>query len=303
MRNDGFEYRERLGAEADGQPLLVYLTRRYVHSSASDWKSRIESGRVLLDSKPARPDTVLHRGQTLVWRRPPWTEPDAPSSFAVLYEDDELLAVAKPAGLPTLPGGGFLRATLLHRVREYAANAAPAHRLGRWTSGIVLFARTHEARTALARQWAARKAVKRYRALAVGEPARSEFEIATPIGPVPHASLGSVHAATPAGKPALTRVVVIEQRESVFLGDVWIETGRPHQIRIHLAAAGHPLAGDPLYAAGGTPAPDNRALPGDPGYNLHAAELTVRHPRTAREIRIRCAPPRLLCRSVDDPDR
>jgi 23S rRNA pseudouridine1911/1915/1917 synthase len=291
MINEGCEYRERLGPQADGERLLAYLARRYRHSSMTAWRDRIESGRVLVDSNTARSDSILRRGQTLVWRRPPWREPDAPASFAVLYEDADLLAVGKPAGLPTLPGGGFLQSTLLNRVRAYAPGATPVHRLGRWTSGLVLFARTRESRVELTRQWVGREPVKRYRALASGEPTRPEFEITTPIGPVPHAVLGTVHAAASNGKAARTRVAVLERRDDGFLCDVWIQTGRPHQIRIHLAAAGHPLAGDPLYPVGGTPPQNTRALPGDSGYLLHAAELTVRHPRTARELRLRCAPP------------
>lgn len=294
--NRGYDYRERLGAEAEGDALLDYLARRYRHSSAAEWKTRIESGRVLIDSRPARVDSVIRRGQILVWRRPPWSEPDAPASFAVLHEDEELLAVAKPAGLPTLPGGGFLSATLLHQVRARAADAVPLHRLGRWTSGVVLFARTLQARRELSRQWAAREIGKRYRALACGEPARREFSVTTPIGPVPHPLLGSVHGASPEGKPSMTSIAVIQRREDAFLCDVRIATGRPHQIRIHLAWAGHPLVGDPLYAAGGLPAPGCTALPGDPGYRLHAAELEFRHPRTGRTVTIECAPPPALRR-------
>jgi 23S rRNA pseudouridine1911/1915/1917 synthase len=294
--NDGFEYRERLGPEAEGERLLAYLARRYRHSSTSAWRERIESGRVLVDATPASAAAVLRRGQTLIWRRPPWDEPSAPASFAVLYEDDPLLAVAKPAGLPTLPGGGFLQTTLLHRVRAYAPGASPLHRLGRWTSGLVLFAKTRTARAELVRQWAAGGIRKRYRALAGGEPARREFSVDARIGPVPHPVLGTVHAATPEGRPAESRVVVLERRARGFLCDVFIATGRPHQIRIHLAAAGHPLAGDPLYGPGGVPAPGCRAVPGDPGYRLHAAELGFRHPRTGAKVAIECAPPPLLRR-------
>jgi len=292
--NDGFAYRELLGPQADGERLLPYLSRRYRHSSSAEWKERIESGQVLVDAVPTRCNDIIRRGQTLVWCRPPWEEPEAPETFAVLFEDDDLLAVAKPAGLPTLPGAGFLRATLLHRVRVYAPDAAPLHRLGRWTSGVVLFARTAEARAELTRQWAARGIRKRYRALAGGAPAQRIFDVHEPIGPVPHPLLGTVHAASPAGKSASSRVVVLERRDGAFLCDVSIATGRPHQIRIHLAAAGHPLVGDPLYVAGGRPAPGCRALPGDPGYRLHAAELTFRHPHTSREITVECAPPPLL---------
>jgi 23S rRNA pseudouridine1911/1915/1917 synthase len=292
--NDGFAYRERLGPRADGERLLSYLSRRYLHSSPAEWRERVESGQVLVDEKPAGCEEIIRRGQMLVWYRPPWEEPEAPETFAVLFEDHELLAVAKPSGLPTLPGAGFLQATLLHRVQVYAPDAAPLHRLGRWTSGVVLFARTGEARAKLTRQWVARGVRKRYRALAGGEPTRRVFDVNDPIGPVPHPLLGTVHAASPAGKVASSHVVVLEQRDGAFLCDVSIATGRPHQIRIHLAAAGHPLVGDPLYVAGGRPAPGCRAVPGEPGYRLHAAELTFRHPRTSRQITVDCAPPPLL---------
>lgn len=293
--NEGCAYRERLGPDAEGQTLLVYLSRRYVHSSLEEWAARIAEGRVRLDNQTGQADSALRRGSELVWDRPPWAEPEAPRSFAVLYEDEDLLAVAKPAGLPTLPGANFLQATLLFKVQAYAPDAAPVHRLGRWTSGVVLCARNHHARTALMRQWSGKEVVKRYRALASGYPKWDKQTISTPIGPVPHRWLGQLHAASPEGKPALSQATVLERRADSFLCDVDIATGRPHQIRIHLAAAGHPLVGDPLYVVGGLPAPDTQAVPGDPGYHLHAAELSFRHPRTGRAVVIECAPPSRLC--------
>jgi 23S rRNA pseudouridine1911/1915/1917 synthase len=289
--NQGYEYRERLGPEADGRTLLAYLSRRHRHSSPAEWAARIADGQVLVDDRSMPPEGVLRRGSSLVWRRPAWIEPDVPRSFAVLYEDEDLLAVAKPAGLPTLPGANFLQNTLLHQLRSYAPDAAPLHRLGRWTSGVVICARNRHARAYLVRQWAAQHVVKRYRALAAGTPGFNEITVSVPVGPVPHALLGTLHAAAPDGKPALSRVMVIERRAGAFLCDVFIATGRPHQIRIHLAAAGHPLVGDPLYAKGGQPAAHSRALPGDPGYHLHAAELKIRHPRTGRALVIECEPP------------
>jgi 23S rRNA pseudouridine1911/1915/1917 synthase len=289
--NHGHDYAEVLGPEAEGRRLLDWLVSRYPHSSADVWRQRIEEGRVLLHDRTALAGDVLRRGQSLVWRRPAWDEPDAPATFDVLFEDEDLLAVAKPAGLPTLPGAGFLENTLLSRVRLRDRHASPVHRLGRFTSGIVLFARNEAARADLSRQWAARSVFKRYRALATGDPAQDAFTIATPIGPVPHPVLGTVHGASPAGKPSSTKIAVVERGYHVFVCDVVILTGRPHQIRIHLAAAGHPLAGDPLYGPGGLPIPGSRALPGDPGYSLHAAELRFRHPRSSVPVRIDCATP------------
>jgi 23S rRNA pseudouridine1911/1915/1917 synthase len=295
--NDGYEYREQLGPTADGATLLAHLADRYRHSSAKEWAARIEAGQLFLDGRRAAADALLRRGGELVWRRPPWEEPPAPREFTLIYEDGELLAVAKPAGLPTLPGAGFFQSTLLHLVRAQAPDAAPLHRLGRWTSGLVLFARTPQARGELLRQWSGREVEKRYRALVSGLPPWERLIIDTPIGPVPHGSLGTIHAASAGGKTSLSRVTVLERRADACLCDVAIETGRPHQIRIHLAAAGFPLVGDPLYRPGGLPDPDSRALPGDPGYMLHSAELSFRHPRTGRRMVIRCQPPAPLCRS------
>jgi 23S rRNA pseudouridine1911/1915/1917 synthase len=298
--NNGCEYRELLGPDTDGRMLLDYLSMRYSHSSRGEWEARIVSGLVLIDSKPTHADTILRSGSELVWQRPPWLEPDAPRSFDLLYEDEDLIAIAKPAGLPTLPGANFLQTTLLHLVRAYAPDAAPLHRLGRWTSGLVLCSRNHAARTAMMRQWSANRIGKRYRALARGLPALDEMTIATRIGPVPHALLGSIHAADPNGKPALSHVTVLERGTDSFLCDVRIATGRPHQIRIHLATIGHPLVGDPLYGTGGIPLPDTRALPGDPGYHLHSAELSFCHPRTGREVVLTCELPKILRISAEN---
>lgn len=292
--NLGCEYRERIGRDAGAQTLLAYLSQRYRHSTAEQWAAHIANGLVRINSQPAHCESELPIGCELTWRRPPWIEPAAPKSFSVIYEDDDLLAVAKPAGLPTLPGANFLQATLLYQVQRYTPEAAPVHRLGRWTSGLVLCARNQHARANLAKQWTNHAVRKRYLALACGLPGWNSITIAAPIGRVPHALLGSVHAAAANGKPALSHVTLLERRADSVLCDVSIVTGRPHQIRIHLAVTGHPLIGDPLYQIGGCPSPDSHALPGDPGYYLHAAELRFQHPGTGKELFLKCEPPATL---------
>lgn len=297
-RNDGFTYRERVAHTSSGETLLAYLGARYRHSPPAAWAARIEAGEVLIDALRAGVEQSLRAGQELTWTRPPWDEPDAPLDYAILGEDGDVIVVAKPAGLPTLPGAGFLQSTLLHQVRRHAPGATPVHRLGRWTSGVVLFARNPFAGAELARQLRSREIGKRYRALASGDPPWDELTIDRPIGRVPHPRLGTVHAAAPDGKPSVSRVEVVERRPGAFLCDVRIETGRPHQIRIHMSAAGYPLAGDPLYTDRGRPSAGCSAVPGDPGYALHAAELTFRHPRTGRQVTSTCPPPPELSRST-----
>jgi 23S rRNA pseudouridine1911/1915/1917 synthase len=293
--NNGFEYRKRLGGDAAGLKMIDYLTRRYSGFTQEEWLDRIDSGRILLDGIPSSQDAILRPGRILSWMRPPWEEPEAPMSFAILYRDAHLLGIAKPEGLPTVPGGGrFMDHTLLSLVRHHYPGANPLHRLGRGTSGAVLFAMTAEAASMISQIWSNGRILKVYRALACGHPAKDEFEVDTPIGPVPHRILKTIHAACPAGKPAHSHINVLERREGCSLLQIRITTGRPHQIRIHLAAAGHPLVGDPLYVAGGIPAENSRALPGDLGYHLHSELLGFPHPATGEWTEIACAPPPLL---------
>jgi 23S rRNA pseudouridine1911/1915/1917 synthase len=288
-RNGGYAFRERI--RQGGAPLLEHLARDHAHSSAEQWRARVEAGELELDGRPAGVDAVLAAGSELVWHRPPWEEPAADTRFQVLYEDALLVVVAKPRGLPTLPGAGFLEHTLLAQVRARFPEANPMHRLGRATSGLVLFARTHAAAAALQAAWRGHRIGKVYRALGQGVAGEDALVITTPIGPVPHPLLGTVQAASPLGKPALSRVWALARREQDTLFQVEIETGRPHQIRIHLAWAGHPLVGDPLYGPGGLPLADRPGLPGDGGYFLHAERLRFLHPGTGAPMEIWAPPP------------
>jgi 23S rRNA pseudouridine1911/1915/1917 synthase len=299
--NQGFTYTEIIDHRGEGRPLLDYLTDRYGHTPKSGWEERIGAGLVLLGDEPARCADVIRKGQRLSWLRPPWEEPEAPLAYGVLFEDEDLLAVAKPSGLPTLPGGGYLENTLLALVRRRHPEASPIHRLGRGTSGVVLFARTAASGRTLCRALREQQMIKIYRALVQGLPSRDAFSVAVPIGPVIHPGLGTVHAASPQGRAALSHVRILEGRESNSLVEVHIETGRPHQIRIHMAACGHPLVGDPLYASGGGFRQDQSALPGDEGYLLHALRLTLPHPRSGLPFAIECQAPRVLRPQTTSP--
>ncbi len=298
MRNRGHVHEERVGADGAGRTVLEHLDTRWGRSGGGAWPERIASGAVRVDGLPASAGQRLRAGQRLAWFRPPWDEPDVPRSTAILLRDQDLLAVAKPRGLPTLPGGGlYLKSTLLALVRSFDPEASPVHRLGRDTSGVVLFARTAAARTALHRDLRDRRVRKVYRALCAGHPERDAFEVDAPIGEVAYPPTGTIHAADPGGRPSRSRVRVLERRDGdapASLVEVEIETGRPHQIRIHRALAGHPLVGDPLYGPGGRPIDGGTAVPGDPGYALHALRLELVHPRTGAPVVVECAPPPAL---------
>lgn len=293
--NSGYRHRAQLGSEVRGLHLLEHLAVTHPRDSLETWRTRLAAGELDLDGVVLTEDVALRPGQWLAWSRPPWEEPEAPLATAVLYEDAALLAVAKPSGLPTLPGGGaFQEHTLLALVRRRWPEASPMHRLGRGTSGLVLFAPTAAAAAPLRAAFQAPEATKVYRALCQGHPQADAFDIDAPIGEVPHAPLGTVHAAAPDGRPAHSSVRVLARREGAALVEVAITTGRPHQIRIHLAFAGHPLVGDPLYGPGGLPLEGSLTVPGDPGYLLHAHRLTLRHPCTGEPLVLTCAPPPAL---------
>lgn len=286
--NSGYIYREKVSQRGTGRELAALLAELHSHSNAQVWRERIARGEVLVDGALPAPEQALHAGQTIAWSRPPWEEPQVETRFEVIFEDEDLLAVAKPRGLPTVPAGGeFLENTLLWQVRKRAPDASPMHRLGRSTTGLVLFARTSRARALVQQAFRAGQIGKSYRALAQGAPP-ARLVLDTPIGPVAHPRLGHLHAASASGKPAHSEALLLEQRPGCALLEVAIETGRPHQIRIHLAAAGYPLVGDPLYLAGGGV---SAALPGDSGYFLHAHRLQLTHPRTGAPLSLFCQPP------------
>lgn len=290
--NQGYRYRRVLGPEASGLSVHAYLVEFFDHSTATEWKQRLDAGQVLLDEKTAQALHPLRAGQVLTWNRPPWIEPNAPVAYQVIHEDESLVAIHKPSGLPTIPGGGFYLNTLVNRVRREFPSALPLHRLGRGTSGLVLFAKNSRVASLLHQQWP--RVEKQYQALATGMALLDRYDIDFPIGPCPHERLGQVHGATPEGKPARSLARVLEKRPASTVFEVDLLTGRPHQIRIHLACIGHPLVGDPLYASGGHPEPESPGLPGDTGYHLHARTLRFVHPRSGKRLELTAPLPEVL---------
>jgi len=290
--NEGYVYRDRVRAADAGASVLDYHVARYRHSDAETWRRSIECGRVRVNGRSVSPAERLRSGDQLEFHRPPWSEPEAPLAFEVVFEDEQVLVVAKPAGLQVLPAGPFLERTLSSQVRASdpgRATSAPVHRLGRGTSGLVLFGKTPLARAFLSHQFRERTPRKTYLAIAAGCGLPGSCVARHRIGRVPHGPL-HIHCAKSDGKTSVTRLRVlardrVAQRSLVAAQPI---TGRPDQIRIHLAACGAPLAGDRLFGFGGVPVSDAR--PGDGGYLLHAASLRFEHPATRRRLKLRSLP-------------
>jgi 23S rRNA pseudouridine1911/1915/1917 synthase len=167
------------------------------------------------------------------------------------------------------------------------ADASPAHRLGRGTSGLIAFGKTRLARASLTRQLRELSLGKTYLAWVAGTRLPTSFAARQRIGRVAHGPL-TIHAADAHGRAALTRVRVLRRTADRTLVAAQPITGRPDQIRIHLAAAGAPIVGDPLFGEGGVPKSD--APPGAGGYLLHSAALSFEHPRSGARVRLRSLP-------------
>ncbi|KPQ40401.1 MAG: 23S rRNA pseudouridine1911/1915/1917 synthase [Phormidium sp. OSCR] len=300
MLNQGWTYTDRLGSVRSGLTVLDYYAQRYRHSTRGMWRDRILRGQIYLNDTPTTPDTPLQPGQCLTYHRPPWEEAEVPLGVDYLYEDEDVLLVGKPAGLPVLPGAGFLQNTLLFQLRREYPQVSPIHRLGRGTSGIMLWARSSRGRVRLSQQLRNRQMVKVYRAWVGDWSHEDDLRIEQRIGKLPHPTLGTVYGATDAGRRSQSRVTVVSRREDGVLLQVRIATGRPHQIRIHLAAVGHPLVGDPLYSPGGglnltvNPETQTYPVPGDCGYFLHSFRLGFHHPSSGDWQCWDCSPPERL---------
>ena len=322
MLNRGYACTTIISSKHQGRTVLSHLASLYPHSTPQDWQQNLNNREVTVDGVTANGSESLTSGQTLVWNRPPWIEPESPQHFEILFEDHHLLAVNKPGGLPTLPGGGFMENTLLRLVQKQTPNANPVHRLGRGTTGIVLFAKTAQAAAKLGADWNTPRIQKIYWALAQNMAQHDAYEILTPIGLVPHPRIGMVWAANPSGKPSKSLAKVISRAPGSTASlcpvvpafcdsgqarqasstaspctpgtttfEVSLNSGRPHQIRIHLASIGHPLVGDPLYGLSGQPLENLPGLPGDGGYFLHARFLNFHHPITDEQINLEAALP------------
>jgi 23S rRNA pseudouridine1911/1915/1917 synthase len=263
---------------------LVRFFPEYSRSRLQEWITRQQ---VRVDGEFATTKQKVWGGEKLEVL--PQTHPaDQPHlaediALAIVYEDDALLVINKPVGMVVHPGSGNWEGTLLNALLHHAPQleqvprAGIVHRLDKDTSGLMVVAKTLTAQTALVRQLEARSVQREYLALVHGELARAG-KVDAPIGR--HPSQRVKMAVVERGKAAVTHYQIEERFPSCTLLRCRLETGRTHQIRVHMARIGHPLVGDRVYLKGPQKCvPQLRALLGGfPRQALHATRLALEHP-------------------------
>ncbi len=265
----------------------------------------IVDGRVEVNGRPAKPATNVREGDRLECRPP---EPRAApglvaeaGDLTVLHEDPDLVVLDKPAGIAVHPGAGRDRGTLvhflLHRYPEIggvggAARPGIVHRLDLDTTGAMAVARSADAYAGLSAAFAERRVEKTYLAVVYGAPRPPSGRIDLAIGR--HRHDRKRMQVRRDGRPAVTRYRTMETAGGVSRLELDLETGRTHQIRVHLKAAGHPLIGDPTYGEArwkGLPGPLRRPLKTFSRPALHAWRLAFEHPVTGKPIAVEAPVP------------
>ncbi len=269
----------------DGLTLMQTVCQAYPHIDQHQWNEWFAAGHILFDGQVVSPTRTVRGGQQYMHLFPGTVEPDVNASIQVVFEDNDLVVVDKPAPLPMHPSGRFNKNTLIWIVRSVyqGERLRPTHRLDANTTGMVVLARNAEAARNLRKQFDAGTIKKTYLARCIGHPPDDHFVNETPIGRQRGTAGRRVTDAN--GKPATTLFVVL-QRSDDGTSEVLAQpiTGRTNQIRIHLWQSGFPIYGDPMYLPDGKLGQRQTRRPTDPVMHLHAHCLQITHPTTGQPI-------------------
>jgi 23S rRNA pseudouridine1911/1915/1917 synthase len=272
---------------------LSHLLPEFSRSRLAHW---IRTRRVELDGRPVLPKARVWGGEKVLLHPvpDPATTAAAPEAIAldIVHADAAILVIAKPAGLVVHPGSGNWSGTLMNALLAHAPQLAAlpragiVHRLDKDTSGLLVVAKTLAAQTSLVRQLQARTVKREYLALVHGRVAR-DGKVEAPIGrhPVQRTRMAVVAR----GKPAVTHFQVLKRYTHATLLRCRLETGRTHQIRVHLQSLGHPLVGDPVYGKNRRSA--EAVIAAFPRQALHAERLEFQHPASGKTVAWQAPPP------------
>lgn len=296
-----------------GQRIDQAIAGHLSHLSRSRVQKLIQNGHVTLDNRTVLPSHSLVGGETITLVEPaPETELPQPEALPlnVVHEDDDLLVIDKDAGMVVHPGRGVNTGTLVNallaRPHTLSAVGGPirpgiVHRLDKETSGLLIVAKNDETHIALARALQDRSIVRLYRALALRKFEDDQGTIEAPIARHPGNRLKMAVRDTPDARPSRTHWRIQNRFGGITQIECKLDTGRTHQIRVHMAHVGHPLLGDELY--GGTAnlaiqfvAPNNTSLKSMikniKRQMLHAHEIHFTHPRSGQAMKFQSEPPR-----------
>ncbi len=299
-------------AEAAGTRLDVYVSES-AGVSRSAAARLIDEGNVTVDGKAAAKNLKLTAGAEVTVMLP---EPEPSEAIAediplaVVYEDDDIIVVCKPQGMVVHPAAGNATGTLVNALLYHCRDSLSGiggvvrpgivHRIDKDTGGLLVVAKNDEAHLSLAEQIKVHSARRIYTAIALGNFKEDEGTVDAPIGrhPVDRKKMAVIRGGDKRAREAVTHWRVLERYGQFTLLRCELETGRTHQIRVHMASIGHPLLGDAVYGGAGTQfeAKNKKLITGQ---CLFAAELKLRHPRTNKEMTFTADLPENFVRTIE----